>query len=49
MSLKEIDNNYATKAKTTRGNVYTIHTTQIHTCKHIEHLKQLVNNNNHEG
>ena len=30
MSVKEIANENTTKAKATRGNVYTIHTTQIH-------------------
>ena len=30
MCVKEIDNENATKAKAPRGNVYTIHTTQIH-------------------
>ena len=32
MSVKEIDDDNAT-----RDNVYTIHTTQIHTDKYIEH------------
>ena len=33
MSMKEIDN-----TKVTRGNMYTVHTTQIHTNKYIEHV-----------
>ena len=35
MSLKEMDNENATKP---RGNVYTIHSTQIHTNKYTEHI-----------
>ena len=34
--MKEIDDDNAT-----RGNVYTIHATQIHTYKHIEHDTRL--------
>ena len=37
---KEIDNENVTKAKATRGNVYTIHATHIHSNKYIEHVKQ---------
>ena len=36
--MKVIDNTNATNAKATRGNVYIIHTTQIHTNKYIEHI-----------
>ena len=35
MSVKEID-----KDNATRGDVYTIHTTQIHTNKFIEYVNQ---------
>ena len=31
--MKEMDNENATKANATRGNVYAIYTTQIHTNK----------------
>ena len=37
MRMKEIDNENTTKTKATRDNMYTIHTTQIHTNKYIEH------------
>ena len=40
MSLKEIDKENATKANASRGNVYTIYTTQIYTNKYIEHVYQ---------
>ena len=35
--MKEIDNENATKANVTRNSVYTIHTTQLHNNKYIEH------------
>ena len=35
MSMKEIDNEKATKTNTTRDNVYTIHTTQMNTNKYF--------------
>ena len=38
MSMKDIENANATKANATRGNVYTIQKTQIHTNKYIEDL-----------
>ena len=38
MSVKEINNENATKANATSGNAYTIHTIQINTNKYIEHV-----------
>ena len=35
--MEEINNKKARKANATRDNVYTIHKTQIHTNKYIEH------------
>ena len=40
MGVKEIDNEKATKANASRGNVYTIHTTHIHTNIYFEHVHQ---------
>ena len=37
MSMKDIDNEDATKANITRGTVYTIQTAQIHTNKYIKY------------
>ena len=44
MNVKEIVNNSVTKANTTRGNVYTIHRTQIHTNINRTCYKQTNNN-----
>ena len=44
MSMKEIDIENATKSNATRGNAYTIYTTQIHTNKYIEHVNQQTTN-----
>ena len=35
--MKEIDNENVMKANATRDNAYTIHATQIHSNKYIEH------------
>ena len=35
--MKELYNENSTKAKATRGNVYTVNTTQKHTNKYIKH------------
>ena len=48
MSLKGIDNVNATKANATKGSVYTIHTTQIHTNKYIEHVPRKPTTNKQE-
>ena len=40
MSVKEMDNENVTKANATRGNVYKVHTTQIHFNKYIERENQ---------